>query len=373
MTPAVTILMTICSVVAVGLFSNWFSEKYSLPGGRIVLTVFIVGTINLLGGGIDVPTWLQLPGALVVGTMFGMRLEKENLSRITRVLPAAIVVVLWYVGITWLYAWVLQGVADLETSTALVSVLPGGITEASLIASGFGADRAIVATFQMARFVAIITAIPILGGPLRRFFVSGVDNGETPDPDGLSSTTRLSAIGKSKPASDNATKPAAVRWVGWILPLGSSALVAVPLVAIGFPAGVLLGPLVFIGVVNSTGFWKPAPPPQWLYKSAQVAIGTVVGSAFTQERAAEFSRLLLPTLTLAILVIGTSFLLGAILAKIYKWPVIAGFLAVVPGGLTPVAIMAADLGLDVASISLLQLVRILTAILVIPTTYSWFF
>jgi membrane AbrB-like protein len=99
-------------------------------------------------------------------------------------------------------------------------------------------------------------------------------------------------------------------------------------------------------------------------------MGIVIGASFSRESLATISSLVVPVLVFTLLTfIGTA-VLSVIMVKIFGWNFFTAFLALIPGGLGVMVILAGELKKDVILVTSLQTVRLLSAILVMPLVYS---
>jgi len=134
---------------------------------------------------------------------------------------------------------------------------------------------------------------------------------------------------------------------------------------LGVPAAWLSGSVVAVVVWGALGRGVPLPKP--LADAAMLISGTTMGAAVTPEAIAAMARYpaSLAVLALAIVAISAASMLW--LTRISRWGRDDAVLASVPGALSTVMAVAIDRKADVASIAIVQSVRLLILLTVLPS------
>jgi membrane AbrB-like protein len=78
-------------------------------------------------------------------------------------------------AVSGLFAWAMHVLLGVELFAALLAYAPGGVAEMSLIAIAIDADPAFVATHHLARIFAVLFALPLMGGIIRRVLAADRD------------------------------------------------------------------------------------------------------------------------------------------------------------------------------------------------------
>ena len=66
-----------------------------------------------------------------------------------------------------------------------------------------------------------------------------------------------------------------------------------------------------------------------------------------------------------------SILIAVFINRLFKVDMLTALMASIPGGLIPMILMAEELKADVVTVSTLQIIRLLTAVLIIPLIYGF--
>ena len=132
----------------------------------------------------------------------------------------------------------------------------------------------------------------------------------------------------------------------------------------GFPAGVLVGSMLAVGISNCIGF-KANMPVQFRV-CGQVVIGCLLGLNLNPESIAELSTVWAPALTIVLALLLSGFITGFLVHKICKVDIPTAILSSSAGGLTELSVLAVSLGVDGPKVAIVHLVRILTVITTMP-------
>jgi membrane AbrB-like protein len=158
--------------------------------------------------------------------------------------------------------------------------------------------------------------------------------------------------------------------VGWWVLFPAAAAGALLLALARFPAAPLIGALVGTSLVTVLGKGRIASPPASIANLAQIGIGMVIGVGFNSESLRAVVSLLGPVVAVTAVLFAASAALALLTRRLFGWTFFTGFLAVIPGGLSAMLILSQELSEDVAVVTTLQTLRLLTAVLVIPGLYA---
>jgi len=139
---------------------------------------------------------------------------------------------------------------------------------------------------------------------------------------------------------------------------------------IGIPVGWLIGPLV-LGIAYAYIKGSPQPLPKSAIAIGKAIIGIYTATRFSLEALALAKAYAVP-LVLCILITGSlSMLNGYIL---WQWAGIdrpTSFLGSIPGKATSVVAMSEEFGADTMSVAVLQYLRMMIVVLIVPTIASF--
>lgn len=131
------------------------------------------------------------------------------------------------------------------------------------------------------------------------------------------------------------------------------------------PAGAMLGSIFVMVVYNF--FFKEIILPGNFKILVQTLTGAYIGSKIGIEDIKGLRYILKPALTILFTMVILNFVMVFFIIKFTDMDFVTAVFATSPGGLPDMAIIAYDFGADVSIITILQLVRLLSVIIIIPS------
>ncbi len=153
----------------------------------------------------------------------------------------------------------------------------------------------------------------------------------------------------------------------------------IPAIGVGFlldglqvPAGWLLGPMI-VGIfyVIQQGHSQPLPPIFMTLGKALIALATA--ARFSPETLTIATTYPIPLLFSLLLTGILSLIHGYFLSRWGGVDRVTGLLSFIPGGASSIVSIAEEMGADTVAITLLQYIRVLLVMLIIPTLTTLFF
>jgi membrane AbrB-like protein len=153
--------------------------------------------------------------------------------------------------------------------------------------------------------------------------------------------------------------------------VGGCVVVAFGLMRLGFPGGLIFGPMVLSAVLHG-GAFVGVTMPFWLTTAAMVGLGTVSGARFTGTPL----RLMLSYLgagfgafVVSMAIAGT---IGAAVTAVVKLPLADLIVAYAPGSVDAMMILALALHLDPVFVGAHHLTRVFVVSLALPVLSHYF-
>lgn len=274
----------------------------------------------------------------IVGCLIAKAIDPQIVGTFILSWPLFLPLVIAVLAASSLLGWMMSRWSGLPGSTAVWGSSPGAATAMMLMAQAFGADARLVAFMQYLRvvFVAVSAALAA------HFW-----------------------LGVSAPAGPPVAWFPPVHWpsLGGTLALAASgAWVGVRL---RLPAGAFLVPMIVGAVLHATGVMT-LELPQWLLAASYAFVGWNIGLRFTRRIIAHASRAL-PQIVLSILLLlGFCGALAFLLSEVTEIDPLTAYLAMSPGGMDSIAIIAAAAKVDLPFVMTLQTVRFLIVMLLGP-------
>jgi uncharacterized protein len=288
-------------------------------------------------------------GLIIVGYSFGLSFTKEALLEIVAKLPSMLLMTVLLICFCAGIAFVVSKLSGVDYPTVLIGSIPGGLSQMIMFAEELKGINITTVTFlQVARLIMIIFFVPfLLFGPLFNNTVAKeLLNGT------VESTTPLFP---------------AVIWFAVICVM--CAFLARKL---KFPTAYLLGPIIGTAIFNLSGFQGPALP-HTILDASQFMIGGHVGLLLKPENLDNKTKII----TLA-LISGMVMILGSIglsILLVFFYPITAStsFLALAPGGMDQMGILAHVVQADLSMVTGYQLFRLLFIYFAVPPILRWIF
>ena len=138
------------------------------------------------------------------------------------------------------------------------------------------------------------------------------------------------------------------------------------------PVGILTGAMFAVAAVNLLRGELP-PMPSILRTVAQIGIGIITASNITIRTLHQFGMLWLPVVALTAIMLLCSILLGVLLHRMTGWDYPTCLLSSSLGGLSQMSIISEEMGADPLKVSILQTVRLLSILMVLPFLFAVIF
>ena len=238
----------------------------------------------------------------------------------------------------FLVGWGVNRFAGVPELPAIFGSLPGMSGAMVIIAQERGVDARIVALMQYTRLAGVILAVSLISHAM---------------PDG------------SAAHADTAVAESGSVWVE----IASMALALIGPFATRLrrlPAAAMLVPMVLGGAIEATGAFQ-IELPAWAIVLTFGVIGLEVGLKFTRDTLVHALRLVPVVIVSCLALIFLGGLLALLLRLMMPVDMLTAFLAMAPGSIETVAIVAAAAHADVPTILAFQTFRLFVVVLFVPS------
>ncbi|PLL12519.1 AbrB family transcriptional regulator [Tabrizicola sp. TH137] len=333
----VTSLARIVAGLSIGGLGGCVFHLLSMPLPWMLGALTATMATSVAGWPIRGPDRLRPVIVAVIGVLLGSRFTPGIIEQAGEMLTSLAILLAYLVAVGGVIVSYFRLVGRQDWTTAYFAGMPGGLSEMVELGEARGANVPVIVLAHSLRIVLTIALMAILFR-----LVLGHDVGTGP--------VKLdAAIGPV-----DAALLIACAVIG--MPLGR---------LLRLPAPTFLGPLILSAAVHMAGL-TASVPPLLLVNAAQVALGTILGCRFLGISVPTLARAC--ALNLGATLITLTFALGGALAmqQLAGVRLDQGFLALAPGGLTEMGLIALAIQADVAFVALHHVIRILAVIVVAP-------
>jgi len=305
-----------------------------------MLGAMLATTVAAIAGA-PVGFWMPLRNGMitVIATLLGSGFTPEVADRVGHWGLAAVVVVGFVLAISAVVYVYLARMGRFDRISCFFAATPGGLGIMTLVGEAHGGDPRVISLTQASRILVVVCSIPLY---LR--YVEGLS---------FESTSQLTPHGAVAGPVD-------------LLMLAGCAVVGAVLAGkLKIPNAAFMGPFILSAAAYFTGLVEGRPPLVLIWM-AQLVIGSALGARFVGVNLADLRRVLGIALGSGLLMLGGAIAVSKLAAAPLGIDPDALLLALAPGGLPEMTLMALALHADTAFVSTMHVVRIILVVVAAP-------
>lgn len=347
-------LQQIVLTIIVSAIGGLLLSKFKVPGGLLIGSIVFAAVYNVITGDAYMTLSIKAFAQTITGAYIGSLATREDLAHLPKVIKPLALVMLAFLFVNLLSGFLIYFLSPMDLCSALLSTMPGGVSDTVLIALDMGADVTKVAVMQLVRLFFGIGMLPII--------VKLTDT----------VVTKRSQADESVSETDSATaikpkqKESPAHWAITVALIAASGILGK---LVGIPAGVMLFSMVTMILIRMK-LYESIEPPKIIRVSAQILIGACVGAQVTRNEINELPYIILPIVIMVTLYIAACLLMGFLLHKKFGMDLREGMLCQSPAGATEMALIAADMGIDSTSLVVIQIARLIVVMAIFPQIIS---
>ncbi|OYW62480.1 MAG: hypothetical protein B7Z10_01700 [Rhodobacterales bacterium 32-66-7] len=335
-----TSLPRVALALATGAVGGAAFHALGLPLPWMLGALFATMIAAVAGVPVLAPNRLRSPVVAVIGVLLGSGFVPEMVAQAGSWAVSLSILSVYCVAVALVVVPFYHFIGRLDWVTAYFAGMPGGLTEMIEIGEANGAQPVPIILAHSLRIVVTIAVIAFWFRYVEGYAVGSAPPGPAVPLTGIDIALLLAAAVLGSLLGN---------WLRW-------------------PAPTFLGPLFLSALLHLSGVTASAPPGLVVIL-AQVILGTVLGCRFLGISA----RTLGPALALCIgatgLTLGLALLGSVVMRGVIGTSVDAGLLALSPGGMTEMGLIALAINADVAFVALHHVVRILFIIVLAPLAF----
>lgn len=327
--------------ILISLLSGLVAKKLKFPSPLLVGGIIGVSIFNILTSHATSTEFNKFFLQVISGSFIGSTLGKNEILDMKRIILPSIVMIVGMMIVNIFVGTLIYFVSPMDYLTALLSTVPGGVTETTLMAESMGAVVSSVAMMQLVRSIGSLIFFPILIGFILK-------------------KQELPIIIEGHIVKESPNK---VRRVFFTLTIGTIGGLCGYLFP-SVPASQMVFSLIFVSLFNIFVFKCEVPLP---YKrAAQVATGTFVGAKVTMDTISSMNEILFPLVMLMLGYLIFHTLLALFISKHFKLNKGVMLFSCIPAGASDVALIASDYNCNSSYIAIFQIIRLISCIIVFP-------
>ena len=345
------------TLAAGGIFGIIFT-LLKIPNGLRIGALFGAAMLGIFFNAAWMPAQTAFIVQAVAGALVGCTMERSDLKRLPMIIKPASITIISFLILNLGIGSIIRNVGNLDWATALLCVVPGGISDIPIIAQDMGADTPKVAIVQLARYlvgVAFFPSMILTYDNFRQKIQRQADGNAHNDNSPIAGDA---AKAPKREKSNVASLPAMLCTIAVAFGAGFlGRLTGIPAGAFSFS---VMGTLV-LKLKFDFAYISPGAKNTILLIS-----GCYIGSLITMEDILGFRTLALTTLIVLAGYIANCFITGKIISKTCGFTRKEGLLTTTPAGASDIALSSAEIGVQNTDIIVIQIIRAIVAAAIFP-------
>jgi membrane AbrB-like protein len=331
-------MLGVCCTLCGGLMGAELFSVLRFPMPWLLGSIAGSAAVSILGLPTGIPYGLRSAVMAVIGLMIGSTVDHGVLSSISR-WPISMAAVAIYVVVVTAVAYIfLRRFAGFDPITAYFASAPGGYLAMIMMGTSYGGRERNIAMTQVVRMTLVVFTLVI-------------------------AYSLLFGVGASHPFMSQAGGHLGFFQIVELMILGTGGWYLGTRMHI--PAGEMLVPLILIAAVQLLGM-PAVQVPELPLLFAQYVVGSSIGADFSGITPRELKQGLFVSAGLAGFMLVLSLIFSIILGLFTKFPVKTLFLALSPGGLSGISLIALALGHNPAFVTAHNVLRMMLIIFGAP-------
>lgn len=144
-------------IIALTIAGSLLGSVLRIPAPHLIGAMFLSGLVHITGVvQVQSPFWLLSIAQVVVGVSLGLRFSGMAISELVNSFVMSMLLVSLLLGLAFFFAWLLQDFVAFNLEMLFISLVPGGITEMSLIALSLGISPVVVVVHHLFRIIVTV-------------------------------------------------------------------------------------------------------------------------------------------------------------------------------------------------------------------------
>ncbi|HJG31997.1 MAG TPA: AbrB family transcriptional regulator [Collinsella ihuae] len=344
-------LIHILATLFIAVAGFLVARRIGIPVPAMIGSMLAVGIVSAFTGFTEMPAPIKAISQGISGAFIGLSISRRDVRNVPHMIKPLILLITLLTVNTISLGIVFHVFFGWDLMTGLLSCVAGGIADVSLIAMDLDADASTVAIMQTLRLATVLAFLPSWVQFMTRNIDEEEDSGPSLDMSHVANPTVLDRFINTQGRKTAFTLIIALTCgaVGY---------------ASGIPAGSLVCSLIVVAALNI--FTDACAMPMTIKRIAQVLAGSLVGSSVTPETISHLNTIVGPVIIMMAMYMIVNYTFSKIATKTGMLDMKSALFASSPGGASDMALIAGDLGADLAKIAVLQICRVIYASALMP-------
>ncbi|MDR1574888.1 MAG: AbrB family transcriptional regulator [Treponema sp.] len=335
-----------------------------IPNGLRIGAMFGSALLSVFFNAAYMPSPTRFFVQIIAGALIGCSMEKSDIKSLPLVIKPTIIMLLSFLTLNIGIGTLIHFISPIDLMTALMCVIPGGITDAPIVAAAMGADAPKVALAQLSRYILGVGVFPPMIFAYDNMRVKAEERKKTAEsraglPMAGGGAVKAAPSQGMKRIKSSVKSPAA-----FICTMAAAVAAGFAGDLSGIPAGSFLFSLVAALILRLAFDFAYLPP--WVKKIALLVSGCYIGSAISMDDVIGFRFLALPVVSILAGYIINCFVTGKILSRTCGFTRKEGMLITTPAGASDIALSSADIGVENTAVIIIQIFRAVIAMALFP-------
>ena len=371
-------MAAIALTVLAGFAGGFALRRLGVPAGGLIGSFGAVALLSVASGIAFLPAETRVAVQIVAGAFVGCSIGKDELKTAKAVAKPAAFMLAWYAVFVLAVGFAIWALTPLSLPTALMSCVPGGISDIPIVAASMGANTPDVTLLQLLRLllgIALMAAVAQMVTRKTRRPVRGAAKIDPRAPGALATplpsqpSGRVPEIGPEASRIDMPDRSLSARTK---LKLALKGLATLAVAAVAGLAGRATGipGMTFTFAIGCTLAFNLATGfsfvPRWLKRLCQYLAGAYLGAQMTLGDVAALPELLAPALIILTAYAASFLALGYLQHRLFGYTLEEGLFIATPAGASDIALVMDDLGMRNANVTIMQILRLICVLALFP-------
>ena len=338
--------MNIIYTLLAGYGGYLIAKKIKFPAPAMIGSMIAVGIFNVIFDLAYMPASLKIFTQGIAGIFIGIQLRIDDVRNIKKLAKPILLLIVLLTMNTFIMGTIISIITDMDIITALLSCVAGGVTDISLVSIDMGAVTSTVALMQTSRLICTMLFFPTWIVFISKKIKHTEDEDDVEHLENNNLTTTDKQIWKL------------------VFTIGIAFFVSYLGSLSGIPAGSLVFSMFTIMVLNSTT--KLVYIEKNIRVVGQLFAGSLIGATMNRETFLGIPKLIIPIAALFLSYWLINMVYGLICSKKNYLDLKSALFASCPAGASDMALIASDVGADSAKIGLIQVVRLIYVVSIMP-------